>query len=242
MPGSWLGIPQRRAKAMRVLIIEDDDEIASYLVTGLAEEGYSATRAADGETAWHYLKTETWDAVLLDWWLPDTDGLNLLRRFRQSNATTPVLFLTSRDEIANRVKGLDAGANDYLCKPFAFAELLARIRVVTRVPDRSAGSVLCFGDIKLDMATQRAERGGQRLELTAKELALLVLFMRHPGEVLSRTRIYESVWDDRYDGLSNTLDVHVKHLRQKLETNGPRLIHTLRHRGYFFGDSNQVTE
>ncbi len=174
--------------------------------------------------------------MLLDWWLPGQDGLALLRRFRQAGRTTPVLFLTARDSIPDRVRGLDGGADDYLCKPFAFVELLARVRVLLRRHDRETNNVLTFRDVRFDLATQRAERAGKRLELTAKEQALLVLFLRFPGQVLTRSRIYEQVWDERYDGLSNTLEVHIMELRRKLEARGPRLIHTLRGRGYVFGD------
>jgi two-component system copper resistance phosphate regulon response regulator CusR len=223
---------------IRILIIEDEDEIADFLVRGLREEGYTVERAADGEEGWHHLKTGAWDVVLLDWWLPGSDGLSLLRRFRELGHCTPVLFLTARDAIPDRVRGLDAGADDYLCKPFAFEELLARVRVMARRQDRAAGTVLCHADVCLDLATHRAERAGRRLELTAKEHALLVFFLRHPGEVLSRTRIYEHVWDERYDGVSNTLEVHVMELRRKLEAHGPRLIHTLRNRGYVFGETS----
>ncbi len=133
------------------------------------------------------------------------------------------------------MRGLDGGADDYLCKPFAFEELLARVRALARRPAAAGGTVLAHADVRLDLATHRAERAGQPLDLTAKEQALLVFFLRHPGEVLSRTRIYEHVWDERYDGLSNTLEVHVMELRKKLEAHGPRLIHTVRGRGYVFG-------
>jgi two-component system copper resistance phosphate regulon response regulator CusR len=221
--------------AVRILIVEDEDGIADFLVRGLREEGYTAERAADGIDAWYRLRTESWDVVLLDWWLPGQDGLTLLQRFRQAGGRTPVLFLTARDAVSDRVRGLDGGADDYLCKPFAFEELLARVRSLTRRPDGRAGTVLAHGDVRLDLATQRAERAGKRLDLTAKEQALLALFLRHPGEVLSRTRIYEQVWGDAYDGLSNTLEVHVMELRRKLEAHGPRLIHTRRGRGYLFG-------
>jgi two-component system copper resistance phosphate regulon response regulator CusR len=221
---------------IRILVIEDEDEIADYLVRGLREEGFTAQRAADGEEGWHYLNTCAWDVVLLDWWLPGVDGLALLRRFRQANQTTPVLFLTARDAVLDRVRGLDNGADDYLCKPFAFEELLARIRVMARRQVHGQGTEIGFQDVQLDLARHRAERAGQRLDLTAKEHALLVFFLRHPGEVLTRTRIYEHVWDERYDGLSNTLEVHVMELRRKLEAHGSRLIHTLRNRGYLFGD------
>jgi two-component system copper resistance phosphate regulon response regulator CusR len=220
---------------IRILVVEDEAPIADFLVRGLREEGFTVEQAGDGEAAWHALQSCGWDVVLLDWWLPGPDGLTLLRRYRQKGHTTPVLFLTARDAVADRVRGLDAGADDYLPKPFAFEELLARVRALARRKDRAAVPVLAYADVGVDLATHRAERAGRRLDLTAKEQALLVLFLRHPGEVLSRTRIYEQVWDERYDGLSNTLEVHVMELRRKLEAHGPRLIHTLRGRGYVLG-------
>lgn len=219
----------------RILVIEDEPEIADYMVRGLREEGFTVERAADGDEGWHQLKTSSWDVVLLDWWLPGPDGLTLLRRFRQGDTTTPIIFLTARDAVSDRVRGLDNGADDYLCKPFAFEELLARIRVMSRRQDRAVGTMLIHDDVKIDLAAHCAERAGTRLNLTAKEHALLVFFMQHPDEVLTRTRIYEQVWDERYDGLSNTLEVHVMELRRQLEAHGPRLIHTLRNRGYIFG-------
>lgn len=221
--------------AARILLIEDDGEIADFVVRGLREEGFSVDRAADGDEAWQQLTNCDWDVVLLDWWLPGTDGLTLLRRFRKENRTTPVLFLTARDAVSDRVTGLNSGADDYLCKPFAFEELLARVRAMARRQDRIATAV-AWGDVKVDLETRRAERAGNRLNLTAREEALLMFMMRHPGEVLTRSRLYEEVWDESYDGLSNTLEVHVMELRKKLEVHGPRLIHTLRNRGYRFGE------
>ncbi len=221
---------------IRILVIEDEAELADFLVRGLREEGFTVAHAADGESAWHALQGGPWDVVLLDWWLPGPDGLTLLRRLRQGGRDTPVLFLTARDAVSDRVRGLDAGADDYLCKPFAFEELLARVRVLARRGERGGGILLTHRDVRLDLATQRAERASHALDLTAKEHSLLVFFLRHSGEVLSRTRIYEGVWDERYDGVSNTLEVHVKELRRKLEVHGPRLIHTLRGRGYVLGD------
>jgi two-component system copper resistance phosphate regulon response regulator CusR len=221
---------------IRILVIEDEPGIADFLTRGLREEGYTVEHASNGIDGWHRLQSESWDLVLLDWWLPGLDGLTILRRFRQAGRTTPVLLLTARDSVTDRVRGLDSGADDYLCKPFAFEELLARVRSLVRRQDRTAGTVLSHGDVRIDLATQRAERAGRRLDLTAKEQALLVLFLRHPGEVLSRTRIYEQVWEERYDGLSNTLEVHVMELRRKLEACGPRLLHTIRGRGYVFGE------
>ena len=221
---------------IRVLVVEDEATIADFLIRGLREEGYAVEHAADGGTAWHWLRSSEWDLIVLDWWLPDQDGLTLLQRFRQIGRQTPVLFLTARDAVSDRVRGLDAGADDYLAKPFAFEELLARIRALVRRRDSAEHMTIAYKDVRVDLAAQRAERAGHALPLTAKEHALLVFFVRHPGQILSRTRIYEHVWDERYDGLSNTLEVHVKELRRKLEVHGPRLIHTLRGRGYLLGD------
>ena len=226
---------------IRILVIEDEPPIADFLVRGLREEGFTVEHAADGESAWHALSAGGWDVVLLDWWLPAVDGLTLLRRYRQGGHTTPVLFLTARDAVSDRVRGLDSGADDYLCKPFAFEELLARIRALIRRPERGE-SVVRYRDVMIDLVTQRAERAGHRLDLTAKEQALLLLFLRRPGEVLSRTRIYEQVWDERYDGVSNTLEVHVMELRRKLEAHGPRLIHTRRGRGYVFEEESAAEQ
>lgn len=221
---------------IRVLVVEDEPVIADSLVRGLREEGFTVEHAADGDSAWLALEHGEWDLVLLDWWLPGPDGYEVLRRLRRTDRETPVLFLTARDAVSDRVRGLDGGADDYLCKPFDFDELLARIRALVRRRDGTLGTTLTFRDIKADLASQRVERAGQPVDLTAKEYALLVYFLRNPGRVLTRTRIYEHVWDERYDGLSNTLEVHVKEVRRKLEAHGPRLIQTLRGRGYLLGD------
>jgi two-component system copper resistance phosphate regulon response regulator CusR len=220
---------------IRVLLVEDEEAIGDFVARGLREEGFTVEWATDGDEGWHRLRTQEWDVVLLDWWLPGQDGLTLLKTFRQAGRDTPVLMLTARDAVPDRVRGLDAGADDYLCKPFAFEELLARVRALSRRPGSTAGTALSHAGVSVDLATHRAERDGHRLNLTAKEEALLVFFLRHPGEVLGRTRIYEAVWDERYDGLSNTLEVHVMELRKKLEAHGPRLIRTVRGRGYAFG-------
>ncbi len=223
---------------MHILVVEDETDLADFLVRGLREEGYVVERAADGEEALHFLTNGSiWDVVVLDWWLPKRDGFEVLRSLRQQDTATPVLFLTARDAVSDRVRGLNGGADDYLTKPFSFDELLARVRAMTRRRDQIRDHVLAFQDLRLDLLTRRAERGGRGLDLTAKEEALLAFFLRHPGQVLTRTRIYEHVWDEHYDGLSNTLEVHVKELRRKLEARGgARLIHTLRYRGYLFGD------
>lgn len=223
--------------AIRLLVIEDDTEIADFISRGFREEGFVVEVAADGTNGWQSLKSGAWDAVILDWWLPGQDGLVLLQRFRQVNQTTPVLFLTARDAVEQRVQGLNAGADDYLCKPFDFAELVARVQALLRRRPGSIGIRLEYKDVAMDLASQRVERAGHALELTAKEQALLLFFLRHPGEVLSRTRIYEHVWQESFDGISNTLEVHVMELRRKLEAHGPRLIQTVRGRGYIFGES-----
>jgi two-component system, OmpR family, copper resistance phosphate regulon response regulator CusR len=222
---------------IRILVVEDEPQIADFVVRGLREEGFTVEHAADGNDGWHACRSAPWDLILLDWWLPGRDGLSLLRDCRAAGNTTPVLMLTARDAVSDRVRGLDSGADDYLCKPFAFAELLARVRALARRKSGASSTVMTYGDLRVDLASHRVERAGRRIDLTAKEQALLVLFLRHPGQVLSRTRIYEQVWDERYDGLSNTLEVHVMELRRKLEKHGPRLIHTLRGRGYRFAET-----
>jgi two-component system copper resistance phosphate regulon response regulator CusR len=227
--------------AIRLLVIEDDEEIADFIARGLREEGFLVEIAADGAAGWHQLKSSSWDVVILDWWLPGQDGLTVLKRFRQVNQTTPVLFLTARDGVAQRVEGLNAGADDYLCKPFDFAELVARVQALLRRRPGSIGTRLEHQDVAMDLASQRVERAGQPLDLTAKEQALLLFFLRHPGEVLTRTRIYEHVWQESFDGLSNTLEVHVMELRRKLEAHGPRLIQTVRGRGYVFGEAPSLS-
>jgi two-component system copper resistance phosphate regulon response regulator CusR len=219
----------------KILLVEDDAEIADFVLRGLREEGFNVDRAADGDEGWRLLSNHEWLVVLLDWWLPRVDGLSLLRRFRGANRNTPVLFLTARDAVSDRVAGLNSGADDYLCKPFAFEELLARVRAMARRQERSS-TCLSWGDMTVDLTGRRAERAGHRLHLTAREESLLVFMMRHPGEVLTRRRLYEEVWDVRYDDFSNGLEVYVMELRKKLEAHGSRLIHTIRNRGYYFGE------
>lgn len=228
--------------AFRILYVEDDAEIAEYVAQGLREEGLLVEVAADGHQGADALSGSTWDLVILDWWLPGPDGYELLRQFRDAGKTTPVLFLTARDAVQQRVEGLNAGADDYLCKPFAFEELLARVQALLRRSPVRISTEWRHHDVVLDLSKNLAERAGRPLGLTVREQALLLFFMRHPGEVLSRTRLYEQVWQDQYDGLSNTLEVHVMELRKKLEAHGPRLIHTVRGRGYMLGEPTGLEE
>jgi two-component system, OmpR family, copper resistance phosphate regulon response regulator CusR len=217
---------------IRVLVIEDEPEIADFIVRGLREESFVVEHRRDAESAWAAMRSTSWDVALLDWWLPGQDGLALLKRYREEGCTNPILFLTARDAVSDRVRALDAGADDYLCKPFAFEELLARVRALARRGRPTSEAILKYSDLVLNLATQRVERGGARLTLTAKEYALLVLFMRHAEQILTRTRIYEHLWNEPYDGTSNTLEFHIMELRRKLEAHGPRLLHTYRGRGY----------
>ena len=220
---------------MRVLIVEDEERIARFLKKGLEEESYAVDIANDGPAALDWVAGAAYDLILLDVMLPGLNGFEVCRILRQRGVATPILMLTARDEVDDRVTGLDAGADDYLAKPFAFKELLARIRALTRRVTASTmpETVLKLADLSLDTITHRAKRGEREIELTAKEYALLEFFLRHAHRPLSRTIIRESIWGYDYYGASNVVDVYVRHLRQKLETHGePPLIHTVRGVGY----------
>ena len=226
---------------MRVLVVEDETKMAGLLKRGLEEEGYAVDVAGDGgEAVW--LATENqYDAVVLDVMLPDLDGFEVCRRLRESGRWSPVLMLTARDGVGDRVRGLDVGADDYLTKPFAFAELLARIRALVRRGTPSRPAVLRAGDLTLDPATHRVARGDVAVDLTAKEFALLEYLMRHPGEVLSRTRLIEHLWDFAYEGGSNVVDVYVRYLREKVDRPfGRDTIETVRGAGYRLREERAV--
>ncbi len=218
---------------MHILIIEDERKTAAYLRQGLSENGFVVDVAERGDDGLHLARTGSYDLILLDVMLPERDGWSVLSELRRAGQQTPVLFLTARDSVPDRVKGLELGADDYLVKPFAFSELLARVRSVLRRSPARHPETLRVADLELDLLGHRASRGGQRLELTPKEYALLSLLARRRGEVLSRTLIAEQVWDMNFDSDTNVVDVAVRRLRRKVdEPFARRLIHTVRGAGY----------
>jgi two-component system response regulator MprA len=222
-----------RAEAARVLIVEDDDPVAEAVARGLSIAGYTSSRQPDGEGALPAIKTGAFDAVILDVGLPGLDGLEVCRRVRTTGNHIPVLMLTARDAVADRVAGLDAGADDYLVKPFALDELLARVRALLRRAGPSLTKPLTFADVTLDPSTVVALRGSRTMDLTRTEWHLLELFLRNPGRVLTRSIIFSSVWGYDFGSASRSLEVYVGYLRRKLEQGGePRLIHTVRGFGY----------
>lgn len=221
------------SQQQRVLVIEDEEKITDVLKRGLVYEGYVVDIANDGMTGLAIARDYPPDLVVLDWMMPGMDGLEVCRRLRAASSTLPILILTARDAVQDRVQGLDAGADDYLVKPFAFEELLARIRALLRRATPSAPEVLRFADLSLDTGTHQAFRGNRAIELTAKEYELLELFLRNPRQVLTRDLIFDRVWGYDFGGESNIIEVYVRYLRQKTEAEGEsRLIHTVRGVGY----------
>jgi two-component system, OmpR family, response regulator len=224
-------------REMRILVVEDEPRLASLLRRGLAEEGHAVDVAADGEEALAWVDTypASFDAIVLDVMLPGVDGLAVCRRLRLARIQTPILLLTARDTVADRVEGLDAGADDYLVKPFAFAELAARLRALARRPPETQDTVLAGGEVRLDPAARRVWRGDEEIELPNKEFRILEYFMRHPGRVLTRSMIAEHVWDYDFPNVTNVIDVHIRQLRRKLGDPYPgELIQTVRGAGYRF--------
>jgi two-component system OmpR family response regulator len=218
---------------MRVLIVEDEPRMRDLIHRGLEAEGVAADVAAAGEEALWLTKAHDYDAVVLDVMLPELDGFETCRRLRAAGTWAPVLMLTARDAVEDRVAGLDSGADDYLVKPFAFAELLARLRALTRRADGERPAVLEVGDLRLDPATHEVTREATPIELSPKEFALLETFMRRPGEVLSRLHMLEHAWDFAYDNRSNVVDVYVRRLRRKIdEPFGRDSLETVRGVGY----------
>ncbi len=218
---------------MRVLVVEDERKLGELLRRGLGEEGYATDLADRGEEALWMAQAVFYDAIVLDVMLPGADGFEICRRMRGNGVWSPVLMLTARDAVDDRVSGLDAGADDYLAKPFAFEELLARLRALTRRAPAERPPVLEIGDLRLDPAAHKAWRGDRELDLSAKEFALLELFMRRPGMTLSRTQLLDGAWDMAFESRSNIIDVYVRYLREKIDRPfGRDSIETVRGVGY----------
>jgi len=222
---------------LRLLVVEDEPAISSFLRQGLTEEGFAVDTAGDGEEALELALAAPYDAIVLDVLLPRRDGFEVLAELRRHGVRTPVLMLTARGEVTDRVRGLNLGADDYLVKPFAFVELLARVRALLRRPAVVLPPVLRLANLTLDPATRRVTRGGKPIELTPREFALLDLFLRHPRQVLTRTQIADHVWNWGFDSRSNVVDVYVRYLRRKIDEGfEPKLLHTVRGVGYRMDD------
>jgi two-component system copper resistance phosphate regulon response regulator CusR len=219
---------------MKLLVVEDETKIADYLRQGLTEEGFAVDLARNGLDGHHLAMTAPYDLIILDVMLPDVDGWRILQSLRDAGKNVPVLFLTARDSVADRVKGLELGADDYLVKPFAFSELLARIRTQLRRGSPAINTDrFQIANLELDYLCRRATRSDQRINLTAKEFALLELLARHQGEVMSRSLIASQVWDINFDSDTNVIDVAIRRLRAKVDDDfEPKLIHTVRGMGY----------
>lgn len=219
---------------MRVLVVEDDSKIASFLVNGLKQNGFAADHASDGENGLALAHAVTYDVAVLDIMLPKLDGLSLLRQLRQDKILTPVLILSAKASVDDRVKGLQAGGDDYLTKPFAFSELLARVQALIRRATQTAEPTqLSAGGLTMDLLTHEVTRSGQQIELQSREFALLELLLRHPGRAVTKTMILEQVWDSSFDPQTNVVDVLVHRLRAKVDKGFPvKLIQTIRGFGY----------
>jgi DNA-binding response OmpR family regulator len=232
-----IGRARQRPAAVRILLVEDDRKAARVLKKGLEEEGFVVDAAASGDEADALVAVLDYDLILLDWLLPGRPGIDLCRDLRARGVATPILMLTAKDAVGDRIAGLNTGADDYLTKPYAFAELLARTRALLRRAASSKSAVLAVADLTLDPVSHRVARGGAPLRLTTKEHAILEFLMRHAGEVVTRTQLGEHVWEAEYDNLTNLVDVHVSNLRKKLDApDRPPLLHTVRGRGYRLGE------
>jgi len=218
---------------MRILVIEDEVKIAQFIKRGLKEEGYAVDIAGDGEEGHFMLSSNEYDAIILDLMLPKIDGITLCRTLRKEGNQTPIIMLTAKDTVKDKVKGLDSGADDYLPKPFAFEELLARVRVLLRKKDNRVQTQLKVDDLVMDLLTHKVMRGEREIELTVKEYALLEYLMRNAGNIVTRTMISEHVWDINFDTFTNVIDVYINYLRNKIDSGSEnKMIHTVRGKGY----------
>ena len=222
---------------MRILIVEDEEKVSRFIVRGLKAEGFAVDSAPDGQHGLDLATTYDYDLIVLDLMLPAVSGMAVLQRVRRTNHRVPILMLTARDAVADKVEHLEAGADDYLTKPFAFAELMARVKALLRRGSVERPNVLRVTDLEIDRLSQQVTRGGRRIELTAKEYALLEYLAANAGRVLSRTMIIDHVWDQSFDGATNIVDVYVRHLRSKVDDgHDKKLIRTVRGVGYRISD------
>ena len=218
---------------MRILVVEDDPDMSGFIARGLGEQSYAVDTAATGDEAIERAAAAPYDAIVLDVMIPPPDGIEVCRRLRRDGVAAPILMLTARDAVRDRVEGLDAGADDYLVKPFEFAELLARLRALLRRRGAPRGAVLGIADLSIDTGAHRVTRGGEALTLTAKEYALLEFLALNAGRVVGREEIAEHVWNEEFDPFSNLIEVYIGRLRRLVDRDGaPKLIHTIRGAGY----------
>ncbi len=218
---------------MKILVVEDEKKVASFIKRGLEEESYEVETAGDGEEGLTMALERKFDLIILDWMLPKRDGMSFLKELRDQKLATPVLMLTAKDTVEDIVVGLETGSDDYLTKPFAFAELLARVKALIRRSEMDRGAELHFADLRIDPVTHKVWRAEKEVDLTAKEYGLLEYFMRNPNQVLTRTMIADHVWDYTFDSFTNIIDVYVNYLRKKIDRDAPvKLIHTVRGVGY----------
>jgi heavy metal response regulator len=218
---------------MRILVVEDEKKVASFIKRGLEEENFAVDVAYDGDEGLYLAENNPYDVILMDLMLPKKDGLSVIKELREKDISTPVLCLTAKDSVEDIVSGLDSGSDDYLTKPFAFGELLARVKALARRTAKDRGAEIYFADLRLDPVTHKVWRANKEIDLTAKEYGLLEYFMRHPNEVLTRAMIAEHVWDYAFDSFTNIIDVYVNYLRKKIDRDfDKKLIHTVRGVGY----------
>ena len=224
---------------MKILVVEDEKKVSSFIKRGLEEEKYEVDTAGDGEEALKMLSGSSFELVILDVMLPKKDGLSVAREMRAAKISTPILMLTAKDTVEDIVAGLESGSDDYLTKPFAFTELLARVRALLRRSEMDRGAEIRFSDLRIDPVTHKVWRGDKEIDLTAKEYGLLEYFMRNPNQVLTRTMIAEHVWDYTFDSFTNIIDVYVNYLRKKVDRDSDRkLIHTVRGVGYILKEED----
>lgn len=240
MAGKLL-VPKTEVVHMRVLLAEDEQDLNEIITQKLSSDGYSVDRCFDGQEAIDILSYTDYDAVILDIMMPKADGYQVLRSLRDAGKATPVLFLTARDSVSDRVKGLDSGANDYLVKPFSLEELSARLRAMTRTSFGITSNLLSVADLSMDCAAHTVTRGGKEIALSAKEYALLEYLMHNEGIVLSREKIEDHIWNFDYEGGTNVVDVYISYLRKKIDGGqGQKLIHTIRGKGYVLREAKKV--